>query len=230
MHEQWTDRLSELLDGDLTPAERVEVEHHLAGCEACAKVLEELKAVTERASMLGELPPRTDLWPGIHGRIAASQLGPRVTTPIPFRERRVRIALPQLIAASVVLIAASAGTTWLFVKRGADSAALTGAGTIADAATGGVSPVSTAPTQLGETAAAIAELERTLAASRARLDPETVRVIEQNLAVIDVAIAEVRSALQVDPGNAYLNLHLAETMQRKLQLLQEAEEMAENDQ
>jgi anti-sigma factor RsiW len=229
MHEQWTDRLSELLDGELSPAEQAEVESHLASCESCARVLEELKAVTERAAMLGELPPREDLWPAIHGRIANSQLGPRVTTPIPFRERRVRIALPQLIAASVVLIAASVGTTWMWMSRSANQAALTAAGAVADPA-GGVSPASGTPTQLNETALAIADLERNLAASRARLDPETVRVIEQNLAVIDAAIAEVRSALVVDPGNTYLNMHLAETMQRKLQILQDVEEMAENDQ
>jgi hypothetical protein len=89
--------------------------------------------------------------------------------------------------------------------------------------------VGAAPTRIDATAAAIAELERTLAASRARLDPETIRVIEQNLSVIDAAIAEVRSALNADPGNAYLNLHLAETMQRKLQLLQEVENLAEEN-
>jgi anti-sigma factor RsiW len=81
MHEQWTDRLSELLDDELSPADRADVEAHLASCEACARVLEELKEVTYRAAMLGERSSRADLWPGIHGRIANSQLGPRVRTP-----------------------------------------------------------------------------------------------------------------------------------------------------
>jgi hypothetical protein len=46
-----------------------------------------------------------------------------------------------------------------------------------------------------------------------------VRVVRQNLAVIDRAIAEARAALQNDPANTYPNLHLADTMRRKVELL-----------
>jgi hypothetical protein len=46
-----------------------------------------------------------------------------------------------------------------------------------------------------------------------------VRVVRQNLAVIDRAIAEARTALERDPANTYLNLHLADTMRRKVELL-----------
>src|SRR5262249_29479167 len=41
--EQWTDKLSDFLDGELTPDERAAVEAHLQGCAACATVLEELR-------------------------------------------------------------------------------------------------------------------------------------------------------------------------------------------
>ena len=50
----------------------------------------------------------------------------------------------------------------------------------------------------------------------------TVRVLEQNLAVIDRAIVEAGRALAADPGNAYLNAHFARTMRRKLDLLRQA--------
>jgi len=46
-----------------------------------------------------------------------------------------------------------------------------------------------------------------------------VRVVRQNLAVINQAIAEARTALERDPGSTYLNLHLANTMRRKVELL-----------
>jgi hypothetical protein len=74
--------------------------------------------------------------------------------------------------------------------------------------------------------AAIAELEGALAAGRGRLDTATVRQIEQNLAVIDRAIAQARAALAADPADAYLNHHLADTMRRKLQLLRRASTLA----
>ncbi len=71
-------------------------------------------------------------------------------------------------------------------------------------------------------AAAVEDLERVLSAGRGQLDTTTVRVIEQNLAVIDQAIAQAQRALLADPANLYLNTHLAETMRRKLDLLRQA--------
>jgi hypothetical protein len=72
---------------------------------------------------------------------------------------------------------------------------------------------------------AAADLERTFDAGRATLRPETMRVIEENLRTIDAAIAQADSALRRDPGSAYLNQYLAETMQRKLKLLRRAVEI-----
>jgi hypothetical protein len=49
-----------------------------------------------------------------------------------------------------------------------------------------------------------------------------VRVLEQNLRVIDQAIEQARRAVAADSANAYLNSHLAETMRQKLDLLRQA--------
>ena len=70
--------------------------------------------------------------------------------------------------------------------------------------------------------AAVADLQRVLDAGRGRLDTTTVRVIERNLATIDSAIAQAQRAVAADSANLYLNSHLAETMQRKLELLRQA--------
>ena len=72
---------------------------------------------------------------------------------------------------------------------------------------------------------AAADLERALQAGRSTLRPETMRVIEENLRTIDLAIAQADSALRRDPGSAYLNQYLAATMQRKLRLLRRALEI-----
>jgi len=70
----------------------------------------------------------------------------------------------------------------------------------------------------------VAELQRTLDEGKrtGRLDNTTVRVLTQSLATIDTAIAQAGRALAQDPGNVYLNHHLAETMRRKLNLLRQA--------
>ena len=57
---------------------------------------------------------------------------------------------------------------------------------------------------------------------RDRLDPRTYEVLERNLRTIDRAIDEARRALEADPGNVYLNNHLAGARQRKLALLRRA--------
>ena len=69
---------------------------------------------------------------------------------------------------------------------------------------------------------AVRDLERVLALGRGRLDTATVRVLEQNLRIIDAAIAESQRALAADPASPYLNAHLANTMRRKLELLRQA--------
>ncbi len=61
---------------------------------------------------------------------------------------------------------------------------------------------------------------------RDQLDPETVRVIEENLRLIDRAIAQAQQALAQDPASTYLNEHLIATMQQKLEFLRRAAHMA----
>ena len=73
---------------------------------------------------------------------------------------------------------------------------------------------------------AVAELQQVLESSRDRLDTATVRVIEENLAIIDRAIAQAQRALALDPGSTYLREYLAGTMRQKLEFLQQAAQMA----
>ena len=70
--------------------------------------------------------------------------------------------------------------------------------------------------------AAVTDLEQILRDERDRLDPRTVLIIERNLKAIDAAINEARMALNDDPANPYLNSHLADARQRKLELLRRA--------
>src|SRR5262249_5357007 len=82
-----------------------------------------------------------------------------------------------------------------------------------------VDPVNLADDQYD---AAVADLERALRQGRGRLDTATVRIVEQNLQVIDQAIDQARKALLADPANSYLSTHLVETRRRKLDLLRRA--------
>jgi len=70
--------------------------------------------------------------------------------------------------------------------------------------------------------ATVAELQQLLRTERTQLDTSTVRILEQNLAVIDRALNEAQRAVAKDPANPYLRAHLASTMRRKVDLLRRA--------
>ncbi len=234
MSDRWTDRLSEYLDGDLSKAERQALEAHLAVCEECAGTLEDLRLVVTRAQSLEDRPPATDLWPGIAERIGAPR--PAADEVLDLEQHRARkragaggrrlsLSIPQLVAASVALMALSGGGAWWLSSAGPEG----GVEVVAEGERSIEMPVPTLPPARfagSQYDAAVAELQRILDEKRDLLDEATVRSIEENLLVIDRAIAQARRALELDPASIYLNEHLATTMQQKLEFLRQAARMA----
>ena len=216
MHEKYIDRLSDYLDDELDPAARAEIDAHLAGCRECAVTLDELRAVAAKARALPPTPPQNDLWPGVEARLS------RQGDVRPFRPRmtrRISFTLPQLVAAGLALMVLSGGAVWLSRIGGRATSLPPVAAERGTPTPGDVSPVLFADPRYDD---AIADLQQSLQAGRAKLDPETVRVLEANLAVIDRAIEQSRRALADDPMNVYLNGHLAAAKKRKLALLRRA--------
>jgi anti-sigma factor RsiW len=213
MHDSVTDRLSEYVDGDLTADERSRVETHVDTCAECRAVVADLRQLTAAASRLPESAPDRDLWSGIAPRIGATQ---RTASVTPFR-RRFSFTMPQLAAAGIALMLASGGLVYVLRPEPPAVTATSSPGEIDPA--GAVRPVALVDPQFD---GAVADLERTLEAGRGRLDPETVRVLEHNLAAIDTAIEQCRRALEADPANSFLNSHLVSARQRKLALLRRA--------
>ncbi|MFL5472082.1 MAG: anti-sigma factor family protein [Gemmatimonadales bacterium] len=220
----WTDRLSEYVDGELPEWERHALESHLESCGECSLIVSDLRRVVRRARTLKNPPPATDLWPGIADRIGVGTAKTHDVVDLS-AHRRVRrrwaFSLPQLAAAGIALMTVSGGTVWFLSGSARQSVVLA---PVPSSPTEGAQAVSVSmrPTASQSYAAAVADLERVLAEGRGKLDTTTVKIIEQNLAAIDRAIAEAQRALDADSGNLYLNTHLAETMRRKLDLLRQA--------
>jgi anti-sigma factor RsiW len=236
-HDEWTDTLSEYLDGELPPDQMRAVEAHLAGCPECAAVLRDLEAVVAHARRIEPRTPQVDLWPGINERIDAGQ---RPATIVPFRMRasqRFTFSLPQLAAASLLIAAMSGGFVWTIAKRSAARSTAVATGT---SATNAAPAIATAEPAIASDAvmdralvepvgladqqydAAVADLEKALKQGRGRLDAATIAIVEHNLSTIDEAIRQAREALAADPANSYLSGHLVEARRRKLDLLRRA--------
>ena len=177
---------------------------------SCRATLEELRRVVARAKALEDRAPKADLWAGVAKRIGSGQV-------VDIRSRRrFSFSVPQLIAASIALILLSGSGMWLALRS-----RQTATRTPRPDAEWQVLNVSTRRTD-----AAIADLQEVFERNKSRLDTSTVRVVQQAFTTIDQAIAEARAALEADPGNAYLNLHLADTMRRKLELLRRVNAIA----
>jgi Putative zinc-finger len=216
MTDQWTDRLSEYLDGELSPKERAELEAHLGSCSRCLEVVSELSGVIARAAVLPDREPETDLWSGVRAGMDAKQV---VNLESRRKVRRFSFSLPQLVAAAAALVLVSGGSAWLATPQGTSTVASTPA----------PSQVRTQPVvwdRRGRSDEAVGELERVLETERGKLDSTTIRVLTQNLALIDRAIDQARKALDADPNNAYLNDHLARTMRKKIEVLRRAADLA----
>ena len=238
-HQQVIDRLSEYLDDEdaldgraMTDSERAAMAAHVEGCAECRIALAELQAVARLAANLPDTRPSADLWPGIASRIDSP------SSILPFKRtlsKQFSFTLPQLLAAGLALMVLSGGMVWVARIGGSRTSlppvvAVTNPSSVeppaADPAAStppAIESVNFADSQYDQ---AVADLEKALASGRNRLDPETVRILEENLASIDLAISQSRKALRDDPANVYLNNHFAASRNRKLALLRRASALA----
>ena len=224
MSDRWTESISEYLDGGLEAAERRLLEAHVAECAECAAAVEDLRLITSRARGLPTGAPEADLWPGIEARIRSLGTAAR---SVPAARRggltaiRFSFSLPQLAVACMALVIVSGGAVWYALRLERPRAP----GIFADRSASCTSPASqNAPDHVA--IRDVEELGRVLAAGREKLDPATVRSLEESLLIIDVAIRQAKRALDADPNNPYVRAHLDDTMRRKVEFLRRATMLA----
>ena len=216
----WTARLSEYIDGELRPGEHEALERHLVECDTCRETVASLRRVRMRAGAVEDRPPRVDLWQGIAERIGVHTGGFEPVDRSVRHRRQWAFTMPQLAAAALALMAIGAGSVWFTAGPGS--------GGVASTRERVTTPfeLDRQPVSVVSYDAAVTDLEQVLSENRQRLDSTTVRALEETLLIIDRAIARAREALAADPSDAYLNTHLAETMQTKLALLRRAADIA----
>ncbi|HET7024624.1 MAG TPA: zf-HC2 domain-containing protein [Gemmatimonadales bacterium] len=232
-------RLSEYVDGTLTPAERARVEQWLAEHPEGQRAVVELAQVKHQAAGLSMRAVPEAVWAGVRAGIRAERESGTAGQQV---RRRVSFSMSQLAAAASVLLAVGAVGTWLAVRdHGSVAPPVVTQPPVAvlhpTDTTVGATPlvpdhsVAAAPVRQERLIAntiradqsydhAIEDLQHVVTENRARLSPATVKVIEQSLARIDAALARAKRALKQDPRNTYLNDHVTEMRQRKLELLQ----------
>jgi hypothetical protein len=230
VHQEWTDQLSDYLDGELSTDERQAVDAHLRGCAECSAVLNDLKRVIARAAAAEARPPQTDLWAGIAARIEAGATSDDRVTPFARRgSKRVAFTLPQLAAAAALLIAVSGGIAWQAAERiGASKATDTVAAQAHRASTGdpasegvaqGASEVAQGASEVAQGASEVAQgfspAKTTGAADFARVEH-----VSMADAQYDAAVADLEGALKA--GRGHLDTSTISVVEHNLQIIDQA--------
>ena len=205
------------VEGSLAPDVAARIDGHLAGCPQCAAELEGQRLLLVRvADLPREIEPSRDLWPALAARLSVPPTVVEGRFGGSRRWRLAAVAAAMLMAAGLLLIAYSLGRQH---ARGPATARVQLESPVAV-------PVRLAGTGFAEAEAEFVEarheLLAALAARRGTMSPETQRVVDDNLKLIDGAIVRITAALADDPLNPRLANRLAGAYRTQIELLQRA--------
>jgi anti-sigma factor RsiW len=219
-HERYRDAIQEMADGTLGTIRRAELEQHLAQCEPCRRMADDLRRIHDVAASLDHPAPPDRVWLQIAGRLR--QAG-RVAAPPQRTAARGRYA-PLAIAASLMLIVGASlyvlySQVWRQdAQQAATSATRDGNPAQGDAVQGVESEFRLAEQHYQN---AIAKLEEAAKSDNEVIDAKTAATLQKNLQVIDQAISESRAALRSEPQSAPARDSLFDALKRKVVLLQD---------
>lgn len=218
-YEQALELLDDYVDGTLPQHARTEFDSLLA---SSSPLREQLQLAQQLRDATGTLPrsitPARDLWSAIASHIESSKVVSHRFEPEPAAARThspwQRWGL--LAAAAMVLIGVSSGITAYLIREPA-------------------TPTPAAPSSDQPHFSAVVweqfrdaeqkyqqvtdELLAAMEQRRDELDPETIRVVEDNMRLIDRAIAESRTALEKDPSNGHLANKLSDIYRKRVDFL-----------
>ena len=232
MNDRFSDLLSDYLDHDLPRGEAEALERHLTECAECRDTLAALERVKTRAATLVDPPAPTDLWAGIASRIGTAgttSVKPRPAVVHELPRRPALWSVPQWALAAAAFLVVAAGVSWMVQSR------LT-PGLREPVAAQPTTPPVMQPSDLNTASDAtfnasaveseIGQLQQALDRGRDKLDPKTVKVLEENLRIIHKATEDARRALEQDPANRDLQNYFAGSVQSKLDMVKRAAQLA----
>ncbi|HUG39497.1 MAG TPA: zf-HC2 domain-containing protein [Longimicrobiales bacterium] len=218
------DRLDDYVDGLLEPAAEEAVAGHLAVCGECAAEAGALRALRAEAGALPRsLDPGADLRPGIRAELArragAGRRDDRVPGGAGLGGRGLAAAAAVILAAGLLTVVLVRGLSEETAAAGPPIAAAAGEATAGDAE-------ATILFLDGEYARAADEMRSAVDAATATLEPATARLVRTNVAVVERALAESRSALLEDPSSPVLRELVLAAHRQRLEVFRQAAALA----
>jgi len=217
--------INDYVDEALAPAERADVDLHVASCAECRALVDDLRELRRAAGSLDvrEVPVRA--WTRIERAITLEAESAR-STQIPQkgfvlrapRALRSTSGLMWLAAAAVLLLATAVGLRVLPRTLRTDTPANPpGVAVSSDTAQSVEAELRQAEAHYEK---AIKGLEQIANAEKGALDPGTAATLQENMGVVDQAINESRAALNAQPASDPARRSLLDSFKAKIELLQ----------
>lgn len=214
---QYQELISDYIDGSLELGEQTQIERHLADCESCRAVRDDLLQIVHFSHQLPQHAPSGAVW----SRIEADVLEDRgswfrtVSWWAWLKTRHFNLSLPQMAAtAAAVVIAVSAV---VLVSR--QDAAQNSARAVAPGSLGiEANPLSNPDFQQLEKQ--INRLSETVEQRKVEWDPELRSAFERNLLYVDQCLAECRHQLNNNPTDDVSQELMLNAYREKVRLLE----------
>jgi anti-sigma-K factor RskA len=197
---QCQELVSDYIDGALELGEQLQVERHLADCEACRAVRDDLLQIVHFSRQLPLQTPSGAVWARIRFEVASEQpasvwyrTARRLST---MRSRHFDVSIPQLVASAAALVIVASVTVTLLRRQ-----------VPADLTTGGSSLLSMQDRSLlshrdmVQMEERINELTETVEQRKRTWDPELREAFQRNMIYVDQSLAECRHDLADNPAD-----------------------------
>lgn len=210
--------LVDYVDGRLEPATQRQVERHLEVCGNCGALVTDLRTIRAGAFMLDRHEPAPAAWTRLQAAIAAEPAPQSRLLTMPTKAN-----WPVWLGAAAALILATVIGLLPLMSRDANPAG--------ESAGAGEPEISVESIAAEFEAAekhyqkAIDDLQTIANKDTGALDPQVASVLQKNLTVIDQAISESRTALQLQPASTNAQDGLFDALRTKVALLQTTVEL-----
>lgn len=205
-----SETLSDYVDDVLTSAARSHAAAHLAECDDCRGLVEDLVRLKDTARALGPITPPAHIWKNIQASLPSS---------VP----QARQARMQWIGLAAALVLVTAGA-YFFTRLTAPSVIVDSEHAGASNASGPAT-VETVEQELAKAAqhyeTAIAQLEAVARQDNNALPADAAAKLQVSLSQVDKFIAESRAALVNEPQNEPARDSLFTALRRKVEILQQ---------
>ncbi len=215
---QCQELLSEYIDGALELGEQVNVERHLADCEPCRAVRDDLLQIVHFSQRLPLQSPSAVLWSRIQSGL--EELKPGLWSRRPrwwagIRTFNFNLTIPQTIAAAAALvIVISIG---VIVSKRDNRPSAEPFATASPIAPADITPLSKADLQQLETQ--IGVMSQTVEQRKNSWDPELRSAFERNLLYVDQSLIECRHQLNDNPADDVSQELMLNAYREKVRLL-----------